>query len=150
MKLSNNRASDISLIGPQHAAEHSSPVVTENITQVSRSRPGQGGLFRKYLLLFIGLVSAALLLNAGIEVVFNYRENQIILEHLQREKADAAAQRIAQFIGEIERQVGWTTLARGPGQPAALTSAGSTMCGCCAKCRRSPSSARSMQPARSS
>ena len=66
-------------------------------------------MFRKYLLLFIGLVSAALLINASIEVAFNYRENLIILERLQQEKADAAAQQIAQFIGEIERQVGWTT-----------------------------------------
>ena len=80
---------------------------------MSRPRParraGRGGLFRKYLLLFIGLVSIALLVNAGIEVAFTYRENERMLAQLQREKADAAAQRIAQFIGEIERQLGWTT-----------------------------------------
>jgi two-component system NtrC family sensor kinase len=69
----------------------------------------RGGLFRKYLILFIGLVSAALLINAGIEVAFADRENQAMLARLQGEKADAAAQRIAQFIAEIERQVGWTT-----------------------------------------
>jgi signal transduction histidine kinase len=104
-----NRPSDIRLIGAQRAADYSSPVASGHVTRVSRIWPGRGGLFRKYLLLFIGLVSAALLINASIEVVFNFRENQIILERLQREKADAAAQRIAQFIGEIERQVGWTT-----------------------------------------
>ena len=54
-------------------------------------------------------MSAALLINAGIEVAFTYRENQAMLARLQGEKADAAAQRIAQFIAEIERQVGWTT-----------------------------------------
>jgi two-component system, NtrC family, sensor kinase len=54
-------------------------------------------------------VAAALLLNAGIEVAFTYRENQAMLTRLQGEKADAAAQRIAQFIAEIEHQVGWTT-----------------------------------------
>src|SRR3954463_3531135 len=104
-----NRSSDTRLIGTQCAAEYCSPVPPGKVTQVSRGRPGSGRLFRKYLLLFIGLVSAALLMNAGTEVVFNYRETEVILERLQREKADAAAQRIAQFIGEIERQVGWTT-----------------------------------------
>ena len=82
---------------------------TRSADQDAQSTVHRGRLFRKYLLLFIGLVSAALLINASIEVVFNFRETQIILERLQREKADAAAQRIAQFIGEIERQVGWTT-----------------------------------------
>jgi len=43
-------------------------------------------------------VAAALLLNAGIEVAFTYREHQAMLERLQGEKADAAAQRIAQFV----------------------------------------------------
>jgi two-component system NtrC family sensor kinase len=77
--------------------------------QPLESRRGRGGLFRKYLVLFIGLVAAALLLNAGIEVAFTYREHQAMLERLQGEKADAAAQRIAQFVSEIERQIGWTT-----------------------------------------
>ena len=54
-------------------------------------------------------MSAALLINAGIEVAFTYHENQAMLARLQGEKAEAAAQRIAQFIAEIERQVGWTT-----------------------------------------
>src|SRR5262249_53679497 len=40
---------------------------------------------------------------------FADRENQAMLARLQGEKAGAAAQRIAQFIAEIERQVGWTT-----------------------------------------
>ena len=87
-----------------------SPAVVAAVSQsLSGGRPARRGLFRKYLLWFIGLVSAALLINAGIEVAFSYRENQVMLARLQGEKADAAAQRIAQFIGEIERQVGWTT-----------------------------------------
>ena len=80
---------------------------------VSQPLPGswlaRRGLFRKYLLLFIGLVSAALLINAGTEIAFSYHENQAMLARLQGEKAEAAAQRIAQFIAEIERQIGWTT-----------------------------------------
>jgi two-component system, NtrC family, sensor kinase len=74
-----------------------------------RADAAAAGLFRKYLILFIGLVAAALLLNAGIEVAFTYREHQAMLERLQGDKADAAAQRIAQFVSEIERQIGWTT-----------------------------------------
>ena len=50
-----------------------------------------------------------LLINAGIEIAFAYRENQAMLARLQSEKADAAAQQITQFIEEIERQIGWTT-----------------------------------------
>jgi signal transduction histidine kinase len=104
-----NRSSEIRLIGAQRIDENSSAVGTKRVTWFRSGRTGRHGLFRKYLLLFIGLICAALLLNAGIEVIFNYRETQAILERLQREKADAAAQRIAQFVGEIERQIGWTT-----------------------------------------
>jgi signal transduction histidine kinase len=57
-------------------------------------------------------VTPELLINAAIEIAFAYRENQTMLERLQGEKAEAAAQRIAQFIGEIERQIGWTTQAQ--------------------------------------
>lgn len=72
------------------------------------SCPG-GQLFRKYVLLFMGLVSAALLANAAIGLFFMYRQDVSLLGNLQLETADAAAQRIDQFLGEIEREVGWTT-----------------------------------------
>jgi signal transduction histidine kinase len=108
-----NRPIDVKLIAARRPAGISSPAVAADVSQApSRIRPARAGLFRKYLLLFIGLVSAALLINAGIEIVFAYRENQAMLERLQGEKADAAAERITQFIGEIERQVGWTTQAQ--------------------------------------
>jgi signal transduction histidine kinase len=100
----------MNVIAAQRPADIASSTAAADASQPpSESRRGHGGLFRKYLLLFIGLVSAALLINASIEVAISYRENLIILERLQQEKADAAAQQIAQFIGEIERQVGWTT-----------------------------------------
>jgi signal transduction histidine kinase len=105
-----NRPMDVNLIAARPHPGISSPAVAADAPQPpSGSWPGRSGLFRKYLLLFIGLVSAALLINGGIEIVFAYRENQAMLARLQSEKADTAAQRIAQFIGEIERQVGWTT-----------------------------------------
>ena len=99
----------MNVITAQRPADISSPAAADVPQPPSGSRRGRGGLFRKYLLLFIGLVSAALLINASIEAAFNYRENLTILERLQQEKADAAAQQIAQFIDEIERQLGWTT-----------------------------------------
>src|SRR5271170_3920592 len=69
-------------------------------------------LFRKYALLFIALVGAALLVNSGFDFWFAYQENKASLVRVQQEKADAAATRIEEFIGEIERQIGWTTHAQ--------------------------------------
>jgi signal transduction histidine kinase/HAMP domain-containing protein len=69
-------------------------------------------LFRKYALLFIALVGAALLVNSTFDFWFSYEENKASLVRIQQEKAEAAARRIEEFIGEIERQIGWTTHAQ--------------------------------------
>ncbi len=83
-----------------------------------RLRPGanrasvqgpRGRLFRKYVLLFIGLVSFVLLLNSALDFWFTYDENKTALFLIQQEKAGSAARRIEQFVDEIERQLGWTT-----------------------------------------
>ncbi|HEX3349944.1 MAG TPA: ATP-binding protein [Acetobacteraceae bacterium] len=71
--------------------------------------PLRGRLFQKYILLFMGLVSAALLANAGVDLYFTYRTGELLLARLQMEKADAAAERISQFFTETEDQIGWTT-----------------------------------------
>src|SRR5437867_3129530 len=70
--------------------------------------PG-GRLFRKYVIVFAGLVSGALLMSGLTEIYFSYRENREALVTLQREKALGVASRIEGFIKEIERQIGWTT-----------------------------------------
>ena len=70
--------------------------------------PG-GRLFRKYVIVFAGLVSGALLMSGLTEIYFSYRENREALVALQREKALSVASRIEGFIKEIERQIGWTT-----------------------------------------
>src|SRR5881296_1137118 len=70
--------------------------------------PG-GRLFRKYMIVFAGLVSGALLVSGLTEIYFSYRENREALVTLQREKALGVASRIEGFIKEIERQIGWTT-----------------------------------------
>jgi PAS domain S-box-containing protein len=74
------------------------------------ARRPRRGLFRKYVLALVGLVAAALLVNAGVESWFSYQESKAALLGLQQEKANAAAQRIGEFVREIEHQIGWTTL----------------------------------------
>ncbi len=69
----------------------------------------RGRLFRKYVVVFVGLVSGALLASGALELYFSYQENQAALVSLQREKAAAAAAQIESFVKEIERQIGWTT-----------------------------------------
>ena len=66
-------------------------------------------LFRKYAVLFVALVSGALLVSGLLDLYFSYRENKAALVRLQREKAEAAASKIDQFIRAIEDQIGWTT-----------------------------------------
>jgi signal transduction histidine kinase len=69
----------------------------------------RGRLFQKYVIIFAGLVSGALLASGAIEIYFSYQENRAALVTLQREKALGVASKIEGFIKEIERQIGWTT-----------------------------------------
>lgn len=72
------------------------------------SRPAPcGRLFRKYLISFSAVVSAALIVNGVINAWSSYQEQKRLLIGIQREQADSAAAKISQFIGEIERQLGW-------------------------------------------
>ena len=63
-------------------------------------------LFRKYVAVFVILVSGALITSGLVEMYFSYQENQSALLTIQREKAAGAATRIEQFLQEIERQIG--------------------------------------------
>ena len=58
-------------------------------------------LFRKYALLFITLVGAALLVTSSFDFWFSYEETKSALLRLQQEKAIAAAERIECFVEEI-------------------------------------------------
>jgi signal transduction histidine kinase len=71
----------------------------------------RGRLFRKYVVLFVGLVSGVLLGSGLIDVYFWYQEQKRALVAVQREKALAAASKIEQFINEMERQVRWAAQA---------------------------------------
>jgi GAF domain-containing protein/sensor histidine kinase YesM len=66
-------------------------------------------LFRKYLLLFVAVVSLALVANGAFDVWFSYQEQKTSLLRIHREQAEAAAGKIGQFIEEIESQLGWIT-----------------------------------------
>jgi signal transduction histidine kinase len=88
-----------------------SPV--ENITATLDSRleahPRRRGLFLKYVLSLVGLVTLVLLVSGLLDVWFAYREVRQAAFQVQQEKSEAAAQRITQFVTDIERQIGWTT-----------------------------------------
>jgi len=74
------------------------------VASIARSR-----LFIKYVALFVTVVSLALIANGAFEIWFSYQEHKDSLISIQREQARAAADKINQFITEIESQVGWTT-----------------------------------------
>src|ERR1700752_99241 len=74
-------------------------------------------LFAKYAFALVGLVSLVLLINGSLDVWFSYGEARNAAIRLQREKADAAAQRIEEFIAEIEKQIGWTTATQWASSP---------------------------------
>ncbi|MES2297907.1 MAG: sensor histidine kinase [Pseudomonadota bacterium] len=72
---------------------------------MKRSGARSGRLFRKYALVIIGLVCAALLLSGGISIYSSYQANKLALWRLQHEKAVSAANRFEQFLRQIDRQL---------------------------------------------
>ena len=74
-------------------------------------------LFAKYAAALVGLVSLVLLINGSLNVWFSYGEAKDAAIRLQREKAEATAQRIEEFIAEIEKQIGWTTATQWASSP---------------------------------
>ena len=57
----------------------------------------------------VGLVALVLLVNGAINMWLSYGEAKDAALGVQQEKAQAAAQRVGEFIAEIENQIGWTT-----------------------------------------
>jgi two-component system, NtrC family, sensor kinase len=66
-------------------------------------------LFIKYTVLFVAVVVLALIANGAFEVWFSYQEHKASLINVQEQQALAAADKIEEFITQIESQVGWTT-----------------------------------------
>ncbi len=86
------------------------PVEFNAQNRVMAQQARRGRLFRKYLLLILVLVSGALLISGAIGIYFSYQENTAALASLQREKAVAAAERIEQFVRQIEAQLRFAAL----------------------------------------
>src|SRR6266478_5724019 len=72
--------------------------------------PLRGQLFRKYVGLFVTVVSAALVANGLLDIWFSFREQNVLLMRIQQEQAKFAAAKISQYIKEIEGQLAWATL----------------------------------------
>jgi hypothetical protein len=70
-------------------------------------KKSRGKLFRKYVVLFVTLVTGVMLASGLMEIYFSYQENKAALVRIQREKALAAAFKIGQFAEEIKRQISW-------------------------------------------
>jgi two-component system NtrC family sensor kinase len=68
-------------------------------------------LGQRLTLAFLGLVTAVLLVNGSIGMWLAYEEATEAAVRVEQEKADAAADRVAQFVAELEQQIGWTTRA---------------------------------------
>jgi signal transduction histidine kinase len=66
-------------------------------------------LFIKYTVLFVAVVVLALVANGAFEVWFSYQEHKSTLIDVQEQQAVAAADKIEEFVTQIESQVGWTT-----------------------------------------
>ena len=72
----------------------------------------RAGLFVKYAASLVGLVTLVLLVNGALDVFISFRDTREALVRVQEEKVVAAAQRIEQFVTEIEQHIGWTTHAQ--------------------------------------
>src|ERR1700720_2318973 len=68
----------------------------------------RGGLFRKYVTLFVIIVCVALIVNGILGIWLFYQEQKQSLIRLQRQQVELAAVKISKFIKEIEGQLGWT------------------------------------------
>ena len=88
----------------------SEPADSNAMPPTSASKPRiRGRLFRKYVVLFVAVVSVALLANGLLEIWFSYGEHKSSLIRIQREQAEDAATKLSEFVKEIEAEVGWTT-----------------------------------------
>ena len=82
----------------------SSPVRGE-----SAPPPARGGLFLKYVVMFVAIVILALAINGVSDIWFSYHEQQNLLFRIQREQAKSAADKIEQFLNEITTGLAWQT-----------------------------------------
>jgi signal transduction histidine kinase len=68
-------------------------------------------MFGKYVVSFVGLVVFVLAVNGALEIYITYRDTTTTLAAQQTQRAEAIADRVDQFIGDMERQISWATRA---------------------------------------
>lgn len=66
---------------------------------------GRGGLYRKYVLVFVGLVGGMLLLSGSVQLWSTYQDSQTAMLRIQRGEASRAALRISQFVDTVVLQL---------------------------------------------
>lgn len=76
---------------------------------VPPSRPRRIALAVKLAAALVGLVVLVLAVNGVVNVWLSYGQGTRSALEVQHEKALAAAERVSQFVTEIENQIGWTT-----------------------------------------
>ena len=101
-----------SAVAPEGARSVASAGLASGVRVRDRRTPGR--LAHKYAVVFVALVSGALLTSGFVQFAFSYQETQTALIDLQREKAAGAAVRIEQFVNDIEHQLAGAI----PAQPA--------------------------------
>jgi signal transduction histidine kinase/ActR/RegA family two-component response regulator len=69
----------------------------------------RGGLFLKYVAMFVAIVSLALAINGMSDIWFSYHEQQNLLVRIQHEQAKSAAEKIGQFLNDITAGLAWET-----------------------------------------
>ena len=71
--------------------------------------PTHSGLFLKYVVMFVAIVSLALAFNGASDIWFSYHEQQDLLVRIQREQVKSAVDKIGQFLNEITAGLSWET-----------------------------------------
>ncbi|MFL6799068.1 MAG: NahK/ErcS family hybrid sensor histidine kinase/response regulator [Xanthobacteraceae bacterium] len=66
-----------------------------------------GRLFRKYVAFFLALVFLSLVPNSFVDIWLSYDQLRTLLVRLQSQQATFAAEKIGQFVKEIEGQMSW-------------------------------------------
>jgi signal transduction histidine kinase/ActR/RegA family two-component response regulator len=74
-----------------------------------RPPPTHSGLFLKYVVMFVAIVSLALAINGASDIWFSYHEQQDLLVRIQREQVKSAVDKIGQFLNEITAGLVWET-----------------------------------------
>src|SRR5580700_5509361 len=93
--------SDESGIAPISTDEQMNRIAAKPEADPVRPPPARGGLFRKYVVMFVAIVSLALAINGVSDIWFSYHEQKNLLFLVQREQAKSAAEKIGQFLNGI-------------------------------------------------